>query len=116
MRKTDALACGGRRAYDSDSIISRRNTMKAWSAVLAMGLLGGSALGVRTDGGSTNVTYTVPHTYQVVYMRAAHQANECKYGTSAVKVRCSITPAMSTGVVSVVDPITGIEMARTSLK
>ncbi|NYT70319.1 BPTD_2524 family lipoprotein [Pusillimonas noertemannii] len=90
--------------------------MKAWSAVLAMGLLGGCALGIQTDGSSPNVTYTVPHTYQVVYMRAAHQANECQYGNSTVKVRSRIDPAMSTGVVSVIDPITGVEMARTSLK
>lgn len=90
--------------------------MKAWTAVPAAILLAGCAMGIQTDGSSPSVTYTVPHSYQVVYMRAAHQANECQYGDSAVKVQSRIDPDMGSGVVSVVDPITGIELARTSLK
>lgn len=90
--------------------------MKAWTTVLATSLLAGCALGIQTDGSSPSVTYTVPYSYQVVYMRAAHQANECQYGNSEAKVQSRIDPAMNTGVVSVVDPITGVEMARTSLK
>lgn len=90
--------------------------MKAWTTVLATSLLAGCALGIQTDGSSPSVTYTVPYSYQVVYMRAAHQANECQYGNSEVKVQSRIDPAMNTGVVSVLDPITGVEMARTSLK
>jgi len=90
--------------------------MKAWTAVLATSVLAGCALGIQTDGSSPSVTYTVPYSYQVVYMRAAHQANECQYGNSEVKVQSRIDPAMNTGVVSVLDPILGVEMARTTLK
>ena len=90
--------------------------MKVWMAVLATSVLAGCALGIQADGSSPSVTYTVPYSYQVVYMRAAHQANECQYGNSEVKVHSRIDPAMNTGVVSVLDPISGAEMARTTLK
>jgi len=62
------------------------------------------------------VTYTVPHSYQVVYMRAQHQANECQYGNSTYNVQSNIDSTMRTGVVSVTDPVLGIEVARTTLK
>lgn len=90
--------------------------MKSWMAFPAALLLAGCALGIRSDGSSPSVTYTVPHSYQVVYMRAQHQAKECQYGDSAYDVQGQIDATMLTGVVSVTDPILGIEMARTTLK
>lgn len=90
--------------------------MKAWLAALAAGLLAGCAMGIQPDGSSPSVTYTVPYSYQVVYMRAEHQARECQRGNSTVEVRGRIDPDMRSGVVSATDPILGIEVARTSLK
>lgn len=89
--------------------------MKAWTAALAMGLLAGCALGIQ-EGSSPTVSYTVPHSYQVVYMRAEHQARECQRGGSTTTVKSQVDPAMRSGVVSVVDPILGTEVARTVLK
>ncbi|HUH88027.1 MAG TPA: hypothetical protein VL003_08220 [Pusillimonas sp.] len=90
--------------------------MKSWMAFSAVLLLAGCSLGIRSDGSSPSVTYTVPHSYQVVYMRAQHQANECQYGNSTYNVQSNIDSTMRTGVVSVTDPVLGIEVARTTLK
>lgn len=89
--------------------------MRVWTLVLASSLLGGCALGIQ-EGSSPSVSYTVPHNYQTVYMRAENQARECQRGESTTKVRSQIDPAMRSGVVSVVDPILGTEVARTALK
>lgn len=103
--------------------------MKSWILVLATTLIAGCATGIRSDGSSPSVTYTVPHNYQVVYMRARHQASECQGSQTALnkfdsnfkddsifKVESTINPDMQSGVVSVQDPITGTEVARTTLK
>ncbi|WP_397473322.1 BPTD_2524 family lipoprotein [Pusillimonas sp.] len=89
--------------------------MRAWTVVLATSLLAGCALGIKEDS-SPSVSYTVPHNYQTVYMRAENQGRECQRGESTTKVRSQIDPAMRSGVVSVVDPILGTEVARTALK
>lgn len=90
--------------------------MKPWMAFSAALLLAGCSMGIRSDGSSPSVTYTVPHSYQVVYMRVQHQANECQPGTGSYNVRGEIDSVMRTGVVSVADPILGIEVAHTNLK
>lgn len=103
--------------------------MRSWMLLLATTLIAGCAVGIKSDGSSPSVSYTVPHSYQVVYMRARHQASECqgshsalnKFGTDykddkTFKVVSTIDPDMQSGVVSVQDPITGTEVARTTLK
>lgn len=90
--------------------------MKVWTVLLATSLLAGCALGIRNDGSSPTVSFTVPHSYQVVYMRAENQARECQRGQSTTEVRARVDPDMRSGVVSIVDPIIGVEYARTTLK
>jgi len=90
--------------------------MKSWMVFPVALLLTGCALGIRSDGSSPSVTYKVPHNYQVVYMRAQHQARECQGGNSNFNVQGQIDSVMQTGVVSVIDPIAGFEVARTQLK
>ena len=90
--------------------------MKTWTAVLSVSVLAGCALGIQSDGSSPTVSYTVPHSYQTVYMRAEHQARECQRGDSTPNVQSRIDPATGSGVVSVSDPIIGSEVARTTLE
>lgn len=93
-----------------------RKQMKSWLASLAALLLAGCSMGIQPDGSSPSVTYTVPHSYQVVYMRVQHQANECQYGPSKYNVEGELDSTMRTAVVSVIDPIAGFTVARTTLR
>jgi len=91
--------------------------MRIWMAGLAAAapvVLAGCAAGIQPD--SPSVSYTVPRSYQTVYLRAQNQASECLRGESHFDVRSKVDPAMQSGVVSVTDPLTGIEVARTTLK
>ncbi len=78
--------------------------------------LTGCAGGIQSDGSSPSLSYTVPRHYQMVYLRAQNQAEQCLRGEGHMVVRVNIDPTAQSGVVSVQDPISGTEVARTELK
>jgi hypothetical protein len=73
-------------------------------------------MGIQPGGDSPSVSYTVPRSYQVVYLRAQNQANECLRGKSQYMVHAEVDPELQSGVVSVRGPFGGAEVARTELK
>jgi len=87
-----------------------------WMVLVLATTLAGCAVGIQPDGSSPSVSYTVPRDYQTVYLRAQNQASECLRGQSSFEVRSEVDPVAQTGRVSVVDPLTDIEVARTSVK
>ncbi|MGP1615370.1 MAG: BPTD_2524 family lipoprotein [Pollutimonas bauzanensis] len=82
----------------------------------AAGLLSGCALGIQPGGDSPSVSYTVPRSYQTVYLRAQNQADECLRGKKQYDVYAQVDPALQTGLVSVRGPMGSIEVARTEIK
>ena len=82
----------------------------------AMASLSGCVMGIQPGGDSPTVTYTVPRSYQVVYLRAQNQANECLRGKNQYTVHAKVDPELQAGVVSVRGPVGGAEVARTELK
>jgi len=83
---------------------------------MAAALLSGCALGIQPDGSSPSESFQVARSYQTVFLRAENQAQECLRGASDFKVIAKVDPATQTGLVSVADPLTGVEVARTELK
>lgn len=87
--------------------------------VLGLGVvvsLAGCSVGIQSGGDSPSVSYTVPHNYQTVFLRAQNQAEECLRGKSQFRVETKVDAAEQSGVVSVVGPLGGAELARTELK
>ncbi len=82
----------------------------------AAGLLSGCALGIQPGGDSPSISYTVPRSYQTVYLRAQNQADECLRGKKQYDVYAQVDPALQTGVVSVRGPMESVEVARTEIK
>jgi hypothetical protein len=78
-------------------------------------LMSGCALGIQPDGESPTVSYNVPRSYQIVYLRAQNQAAECLRGKQQYDVYAQVDPTMQSGSVSV-KGILGTEVARTELK
>lgn len=79
-------------------------------------LLSGCAMGIQPGGESPSVSYTVPRSYQTVYLRAQNQADECLRGKKQYDVYAQVDPVMQTGTVSVRGPFSSIEVARTEIK
>lgn len=79
-------------------------------------LISGCALGIQPDGQSPTVTYTVPRSYQIVYLRAQNQAAECLRGKQHYDVYAQVDAAMQSGSVSVKGFLDTVEVARTDLK
>lgn len=79
-------------------------------------LLSGCAMGIQPGGDSPSVSYTVPRSYQTVYLRAQNQADECLRGKKQYDVYAQVDPALQTGLVSVRGPMHSIEVARTEIK
>lgn len=91
--------------------------MKALAiSIGAAALLSGCALGIQPDGDSPSISYTVPRSYQTVYLRAQNQAAECLRGKKQYDVYAQVDPALQTGLVSVRGPMESIEVARTEIK
>ncbi len=86
------------------------------SGIGAAALLSGCALGIQPGGESPSISYTVPRSYQTVYLRAQNQADECLRGKKQYDVYAQVDPALQTGLVSVRGPIGGVEVARTEIK
>ncbi len=78
-------------------------------------LLAGCSMGIQPDGDSPSVSYTVPRSYQTVFLRAQNQADECLRGKNQYTVRTQVDAAEQAGVVSVAGPL-DTEVARTELK
>jgi hypothetical protein len=79
-------------------------------------LLSGCAIGIQAGGDSPSVSYNVPRSYQIVFLRAQNQANECLRGKDAYSVDAQVDPVTQSGVVSVVAPLGRAVVARTELK
>ncbi|NYT83237.1 hypothetical protein H0A70_17285 [Alcaligenaceae bacterium] len=77
--------------------------------------LSGCAMGIQQGADSPTVSYTVPRSYQTVYLRVQNQADECLRGKGHYDVFAEVDPAMQTGLVAVRSPL-GVEVARTELK
>ncbi|WP_143705223.1 BPTD_2524 family lipoprotein [Pollutimonas nitritireducens] len=87
--------------------------------VISMGaavLLTGCALGIQSDGNSPSVSYSVPRSYQTVYLRAQNQAAECLTAKKQYDVYAQVDPALQTGLVAVRSHLGNIEVARTEIK
>lgn len=84
------------------------------SAGLA-GMLSGCALGIQ-PGESPSVSYTVPRSYQTVYLRAQNQAHECLRGKKQYDVYAQVDAATQTAWVAVRGPMQSMEVARTDIK
>lgn len=90
--------------------------MKTFSAVFgAAVLLTACSIGIQPDGNSPSVTYTVPYSYQTVFLRAQNQASECLSGKNQFAVHTEVDAAEQSGVVWVAGPLSA-EVARTELK
>ncbi|HEY9280356.1 MAG TPA: hypothetical protein VIP51_09815 [Eoetvoesiella sp.] len=84
--------------------------------VVAAVSVAGCSMGIQPGGEAPSVTYTVPRSYQTVFLRAQNQADECLRGKSQFAVRTQVDAAQQSGVVSVVGPLGNAEVARTELK
>lgn len=82
----------------------------------AAALLSGCAMGIGPGDDSPSVSYTVPRSYQTVYLRAQNQAGECLRGKKQYDVYAQVDPGLQTAVVSVRGPMHSIEVARTDIK
>jgi len=82
----------------------------------AAALLAGCIGGIQPGDESPTVSYTVPRSYQTVYLRAQNQADECLRGNKHYDVYAQVDPAMQTGSVAVRSPLGGLEVARTDIK
>lgn len=91
----------------------RVKSLLAGAGVLA--LLSGCSLGIQPGGDSPSVSYTVPRSYQTVYLRAQNQAGECLTGKSQYDVYAQVDASMQTGTVSVRSPLGG-DVARTDIQ
>lgn len=85
-------------------------------AMAAVPMVLAACAGIESDDDSPSITYTVPRSYQTVYLRAQNQADECLRGHKAYDVYAQVNPALQTGVVSVRGPLGDMEVARTELK
>jgi hypothetical protein len=104
---------------DGKGIRVRFFTIKA-SRIGIMGvgmaaMLSGCALGIHPGDNSPSVSYTVPRSFQMVFLRAQNQAQECLRGKGEYKVHARVDPATQSGVVSVQGPLAN-EVARTDFK
>ena len=91
--------------------------MKTVALGLAVAVsLAGCSLGIQPGGDSPSVSYTVPHNYQTVFLRAQNQAEECLRGKSQFTVQTKVDATEHSGVVSVIGPLGAGEVARTELK
>ena len=79
-------------------------------------LLAGCALGIQADGNSPTISYSVPRSYQTVYLRAQNQAAECLTAKKQYDVYAQVDPARQTGQVAVRSHLGDIEVARTEIK
>lgn len=84
--------------------------------ISVMVLMTGCAGGIKADGSSPSVTYTVPRSYQTVFLRLQNQADECLRAKNQYQVYANINPALESGSVSVKGPIGALEVARTDFK
>ncbi|NYT61148.1 hypothetical protein H0A66_02240 [Alcaligenaceae bacterium] len=85
-------------------------------SVAAVALLSGCAMGIQPGGESPSVSYTVPRSYQTVYLRAQNQAGECLLGKKQYDVYAQVDPAMQTGQVLVRGPMQSVVVARTDIE
>jgi|SRR5690554_1377220 hypothetical protein len=84
--------------------------------IVATALLSGCIAGIQPGDESPTVSYTVPRSYQTVYLRAQNQADECLRGKKQYDVYAQVDPAMQSGSVAVRSPLGGLEVARTDIK
>lgn len=82
----------------------------------AAALLSACAIGIQPGDDSPSVSYTVPRSYQTVYLRAQNQAGECLRGKKQYDVYAQVDPGLQTGTVSVRGPMQSTEVARTDIK
>src|SRR5690606_18443162 len=93
-----------------------RGRVKAWLAGGSTAiLLAGCALGIQPGSDSPSVSYTVPRSYQIVYLRVQNQADECLTGKNQYDVYAQVDPVTQSGTVSVRSPI-GTDVARTQIQ
>ncbi len=79
-------------------------------------LLSACTMGIQPGGDFPTVSYTVPRSYQTVYLRVQNQADECLRGKKQYDVHATVDPAMQTGTVAVRAPIGGVEVARSDIE
>lgn len=82
----------------------------------AAALLSGCALGIQPNADSPSISYSVPRSYQTVYLRAQNQAAECLTAKKQYDVYAQVDPALQTGLVAVRSHIGEFEVARTEIK
>ncbi len=78
--------------------------------------LSGCTMGIQPQGNSPSISYTVPRSYQIVYLRAQNQAGECLRGKNQYDVYAQVDPVLQTALVSVRGPMGNVEVARTEIK
>jgi len=82
----------------------------------AAALLSGCALGIQPNGSSPSISYSVPRSYQTVYLRAQNQAAECLTAKKQYDVYAKVNPTVQTGEVTVRSQLGDIEVARTEIR
>jgi len=98
------------------SVFSIKGVRTSILCVGMVGLLGGCALGIQPGDDSPSVSYVVPRSYQIVFLRAQNQAQECLRGKGEYEVSSHVDPAIQAGTVAVHGPMGLGEVARTDLK
>src|SRR3546814_16744312 len=76
-------------------------------------LLSGCINGIQSGGDFPSLSYTVPRSYQTVYLRAQNQAEECLRGKKQYDVYAQVDTAMHTGRVAVRGALGGLEVSST---
>src|SRR3546814_13014989 len=79
-------------------------------------LLSGCINGIQSGGDFPSLSYTVPRSYQTVYLRAQNQADECLRGKKQYDVYAQVDLAMKTGSGAVRSHLGGLEVGRPESK
>lgn len=84
--------------------------------IAAAVFMSGCTMGIQPGGDSPSVSYTVPRSYQTVYLRTQNQAGECLRGKEQYDVYAQVDPLMQSASVAVRGPLGGVEVARTDIQ
>lgn len=79
-------------------------------------LLAGCSIGIKPGDDSPSVSYVIPRSYQMVFLRAQNQAQECLRGKGEFVVKAQVEPTTQSAVVAVRAPLGGNDMARTEIQ
>ncbi|WP_237173084.1 BPTD_2524 family lipoprotein [Paracandidimonas lactea] len=90
--------------------------VKALVSAMAVALLAGCAGGIKSGDDSPSITYVVPRSYQIVYLRVQNQAGECLRAKNQYDVYASVDGDRQKGSVVVKGMLGTLEVARTDIE